>query len=63
MDDRNRSVALRERVLANLGITVMVVCWGAFFPLVERLLYARDFYSATLARQLLGRTFWHRHLR
>jgi drug/metabolite transporter (DMT)-like permease len=54
MGDRNRAVALRERVLANLGLTVMIFCWGAFFPLLERLLYAWDFYSATLARQLLG---------
>ena len=54
MGDPNRTVALREHVLANLGLTVMVICWGAFFPVLERLLHVWDFYSATLARQLLG---------
>jgi drug/metabolite transporter (DMT)-like permease len=41
-------------VLANLALTVMVLCWGAFFPLLERWLEHWDFYSATLARQSAG---------
>jgi drug/metabolite transporter (DMT)-like permease len=54
MGDSDRTVTLRERVIANLGLTVMILCWGAFFPLLERLLQLWDFYSVTLARQLLG---------
>jgi drug/metabolite transporter (DMT)-like permease len=54
MDDPGRVMTLRERVIANLGLTVMVACWGAFFPLLERLLHSWDFYSVTMARQVLG---------
>jgi hypothetical protein len=54
MGDPGRAIPLRERVLANLGLTVMILCWGAFFPLLERLLHTWDFYSVTLARQILG---------
>jgi drug/metabolite transporter (DMT)-like permease len=32
----------------------MVVAWGAFFPVLERLLGLWDIYSATLARQVIG---------
>lgn len=32
----------------------MVAAWGAFFPILERILVGWDVYSATVARQLLG---------
>jgi drug/metabolite transporter (DMT)-like permease len=54
MEQSGRGTTLRERVIANLGLTLMVLCWGAFFPLLERLLDSWDFYSVTLARQVLG---------
>ena len=50
----NRAVTLRELVLANLGLTLMIVFWGAFFPILERLLLSWDVYSITLARQVVG---------
>ena len=54
MEERGQTIKLRERVLANLALTVMVLCWGAFFPLLERWLEHWDFYSVTLARQVAG---------
>jgi drug/metabolite transporter (DMT)-like permease len=54
MGDPGRTIPLREIVIANFGLTVMVLCWGAFFPLLDRLLQTWDFYSVTLARQILG---------
>jgi drug/metabolite transporter (DMT)-like permease len=45
---------MHERLAANLGLVVMIFCWGAFFPILERLLTRWDVYSATLARQVLG---------
>ncbi len=54
MDDPGRAIKLRERVLANLALTLMVLCWGGFFPLLERWLQHWDFYSVTLARQMAG---------
>jgi len=44
----------RDLILANLGLLVMIFAWGAFFPILERLLTMWDFYSATLARQICG---------
>jgi len=52
--DVSRVVTLREMVLANLGLTLMIFFWGAFFPILERLLLVWDVYSITLARQVLG---------
>jgi len=52
--DSSRAITLRELVLANLGLTLMIAFWGAFFPLLERLLVGWDVYSITLARQILG---------
>jgi drug/metabolite transporter (DMT)-like permease len=52
--DVNRAVTLRELVLANLGLTLMIGFWGAFFPILERLLLSWDVYSITLARQVVG---------
>jgi len=49
-----RSLALRDLVLANLALLVMISVWGAFFPMLERLLTHWDLYSATVGRQLLG---------
>jgi drug/metabolite transporter (DMT)-like permease len=49
-----RAVPLRERVVANLGMLMMVFAWGAFFPLIERVLATWDVYSVTVARQALG---------
>jgi len=45
---------LRERVVANLGMLLMVLAWGAFFPLIERVMGSWDVYSVTLARQAIG---------
>jgi drug/metabolite transporter (DMT)-like permease len=52
--DWRRATTLREIVLANVGLTLMVGFWGAFFPVLERLLASWDAYSVTLARQILG---------
>jgi drug/metabolite transporter (DMT)-like permease len=52
--DVNRVVSLRELVLANLGLTLMIFFWGAFFPILERLLQSWDVFSITMARQVVG---------
>jgi drug/metabolite transporter (DMT)-like permease len=52
--DHRPAAPLRELVLANSGLLLMIFVWGAFFPLLERLLLSWDFYSATVGRQLLG---------
>jgi drug/metabolite transporter (DMT)-like permease len=52
--DHRPAVPLRELALANFGLLLMIFVWGAFFPLVERLLLSWDFFSATVSRQLLG---------
>jgi drug/metabolite transporter (DMT)-like permease len=44
----------RDRLLANLAMLLTVIGWGAFFPILERLLLSWDLYSATLGRQILG---------
>lgn len=44
----------RDLVLANLGLLLMVLSWGAFFPILERILQIWDVYSATVARQICG---------
>ena len=44
----------RDLVLANLGLLLMVLSWGAFFPILERILHSWDVFSATLARQICG---------
>jgi drug/metabolite transporter (DMT)-like permease len=44
----------RERLLANFAMLLTVIGWGAFFPILERLLLSWDLYSATLGRQILG---------
>jgi drug/metabolite transporter (DMT)-like permease len=43
-----------DRLRANLGMLLTVCVWGAFFPVLERLLLSWDVYSATLGRQLFG---------
>jgi len=52
--EANRATTLRDVVLANLGLTLMICFWGAFFPVLERLLLTWDVYSITLARQVVG---------
>jgi drug/metabolite transporter (DMT)-like permease len=52
--DANRAGRLRELALANLGLTLMICCWGAFYPVLEQLLKSWDVYSVTLVRQVLG---------
>jgi drug/metabolite transporter (DMT)-like permease len=47
-------MVLGGRLAANLGLVLMVFTWGAFFPVLERLLTRWDPYSATLGRQILG---------
>jgi drug/metabolite transporter (DMT)-like permease len=49
-----QAIPPRERVVANLGMLLMVFAWGAFFPLIERVLATWDVYSVTVARQALG---------
>src|SRR6185295_9359349 len=49
-----RPLAVQELLAANLGLLLMIASWGAFFPILERLLRHWDFYSATLGRQLFG---------
>jgi drug/metabolite transporter (DMT)-like permease len=49
-----RPLSLPELLAANLGLLLMIASWGAFFPILERLLRHWDFYSATLGRQLFG---------
>lgn len=49
-----QALPLRELLLANLGLLLMIFTWGAFFPILERLLTLWDFYSATLGRQIFG---------
>src|SRR5579883_3179217 len=44
----------REQAIANFGMLLMVFSWGAFFPLVERVLQSWDVYSVTLGRQVIG---------
>jgi drug/metabolite transporter (DMT)-like permease len=41
-----------DRWRANLGMLLTVCVWGAFFPILERLLLTWDVYSATLGRQV-----------
>ncbi|HEY8012379.1 MAG TPA: hypothetical protein VIE70_00685, partial [Dongiaceae bacterium] len=43
-----------DRLRANIGMLLTVCVWGAFFPVLERLLLTWDVYSATLGRQLCG---------
>jgi drug/metabolite transporter (DMT)-like permease len=52
--DVSRAVTLREMILANLGLLAMIAFWGAFFPVLERLLLTWDAFSITLARQVMG---------
>jgi len=47
-------VPRREIILANLSLLFMVVSWGAFFPILERILMSWDVFSATIARQVCG---------
>lgn len=41
-----------ERLRANFGMLLTIVVWGAFFPMLDRLLLTWDVYSATLGRQI-----------
>lgn len=50
----NQATSFREVALANLGLLLVVITWGAFFPILELLLSYWDFYSATVARQICG---------
>src|SRR3954471_7163109 len=53
MNDRP-APSLRELLIANFALVLMVLSWGAFFPVLERLLLSWDVFSATLSRQLVG---------
>jgi drug/metabolite transporter (DMT)-like permease len=48
------TLSKHEGLRANLGLALMIFMWGAFFPILERLLTKWDIYSATLGRQVLG---------
>lgn len=45
---------LRDLLLANGALLLMIFTWGAFFPILEHLLTKWDVYSATLGRQIFG---------
>jgi drug/metabolite transporter (DMT)-like permease len=47
-------LSLRELLLANGALLLMIFTWGAFFPILEHLLTKWDVYSATLGRQIFG---------
>ena len=49
-----RGLSLRQLLLANLALLVMISVWGAFFPLLERLLQHWDVYTCTIGRQVIG---------
>jgi drug/metabolite transporter (DMT)-like permease len=49
-----RSPTLRSLVIANLGLTVMIVMWGTFFPLLEFVLKTWDPMSATIGRHVMA---------
>jgi drug/metabolite transporter (DMT)-like permease len=51
---REEGASLEERLAANCGLFLMVVGWGAFFPILDRILLNWDIFSATLARQVVG---------
>ena len=46
--------ANRDKLLANVGLAVMVLLGGGFFPVLERQLQSWDSLSATAARQIVG---------
>jgi drug/metabolite transporter (DMT)-like permease len=48
------SPSLEERLAANCGLLLMVVGWGVFFLILDRILLTWDIFSATLARQVVG---------
>lgn len=48
------SIPFRQILLANAALLVMILAWGGFFPILERILEKWDLYSATVARQILG---------
>jgi drug/metabolite transporter (DMT)-like permease len=43
-----------DRLRANIGMLLTICVWGAFFPVLERLLLTWDVYSATIGRQVFG---------
>ena len=45
---------VRALVIANLGMVVMIMMWGSFFPLLEFLLKTWDPMSATIGRHFLA---------
>jgi drug/metabolite transporter (DMT)-like permease len=48
------SGALKQAIIANLGLLFMVTIWGAMFPALERILQTWDVYSATAGRHTLA---------
>jgi drug/metabolite transporter (DMT)-like permease len=51
MDQRS---TVRSLVIANLGMVVMIIMWGSFFPVLEYLLKTWDPMSATIGRHFLA---------
>lgn len=49
-----RQWSARALVGAHAGLFVMIMFWGSFFPVLERLLLTWDVLSATVARQVVG---------
>jgi drug/metabolite transporter (DMT)-like permease len=49
-----RTDVVRSALVANLGLLLMVVVWGAMFPAIERILVSWDVLSATAGRHTVA---------
>jgi drug/metabolite transporter (DMT)-like permease len=49
-----RADLVRNAIVANLGLVLMVVIWGAMFPAIERILATWDVFSATAGRHTVA---------
>ena len=49
-----RTDVVRSAIVANLGLLLMVVVWGAMFPAIERILATWDVLSATAGRHTVA---------
>jgi drug/metabolite transporter (DMT)-like permease len=49
-----RADFVRNAIVANLGLLLMVVIWGTMFPAVERVLATWDVFSATAGRHTVA---------
>jgi drug/metabolite transporter (DMT)-like permease len=49
-----RADLVRNAIVANLGLVLMVVIWGSMFPAIERVLATWDVFSATAGRHTVA---------